>query len=70
VGHPADGERLTDAPAPNPKHDPLEGLSPLPAGLDDLDVDPNGVAGEDLWQILAELLLLDALDQINHVTSL
>ena len=62
----ADGERLARAGALALDHDPLEDLHAAALALDHLEVHAHGVARLEARQVLAQLALLDALDDRAH----
>ena len=62
----ADGERLAGAGALPLDHDPLEDLDAAALPLDHLEVDANGVPRLEAGNVLAQLALLDALDDRAH----
>ena len=62
----ADGERLARAGALALDHDPLEDLDAAALALDHLEVDADGVARLEAGNVLAQLTLLDALDDRAH----
>src|SRR5690606_19300235 len=68
-GNLAHGERLAHAAAAAPHHDAFEDLDALAIALDDLNVHANRVAGLEIRQVGAHLLLLDGANDV-HFRSL
>ena len=47
--------------------DAFEDLNPLPIAFDDTHVDAYGVAGTEIWDIVAELCCFDLFDRIHGI---
>src|SRR5690606_2943133 len=66
VGDAPDREGLIDPRALPLDDDALEGLDALPVALDDLHVHPDGVAGPEGGNVIAQVLALDLADNVGH----